>query len=373
MLKNFWYAVEFADRVTRRPGRVVCLGQEFVLYRTASGAPVCLSNLCVHRGAALSMGTVSGDVIACPYHGWQYDPQGACVNIPANGPGRTIPRKARVDSYPTIERYGLVWAFLGDLPEDERPPIPVIPEFDDPTFRHVRYEMEIDANYERAFENVVDAAHTPFVHGTAFGNPDKPEIPDFRIRQTDWSAEADFELSTPPPKGTWGLLWKRRPTPEYLSVTNAWYLPNIVKLHVRLPIGDLLLYDFNIPLSEDRTLIKILGFRNFFTGAWADGNTRKRIEKILLQDRPVVESQRPELLPYDLSEELHVRSDGLQVAYRRRRLELVKRGWWVGGDDIITGETPRRSATIIASPARRENPELAGAWVHKARTGGTAQ
>ncbi|MBF6135588.1 aromatic ring-hydroxylating dioxygenase subunit alpha [Nocardia otitidiscaviarum] len=373
MLKNFWYALEFADRIGRQPRKVTCLGQDFVLFRTRSGTVTCLSDLCVHRGGALSMGTVTDDCIACPYHGWQYNSEGVCVKIPANAEERKIPRKARIDAYPTVERYGMVWAFLGDLPEAERPPIPVIPEHDDPEFRVVQFEMEIDANYERALENVVDAAHTPFVHGTSFGNPDKPEIPDFRIRQTDWSAEADIQLSPPLPTGLWGLLARRRPRPESVTVTNAWYLPNIVKLHIRLPIGDMLLYDFNIPLSQERTLVKILGYRNFFTGAWADGNARKRIEKILLQDRPVVESQRPELLPFDLSDELHVRSDGLQVAYRRRRLELRKQGWWVGDDDIITGDSPRRTATVIASPARRDNPELASAWVHKARTGGNPE
>ncbi|MFI6043816.1 Rieske 2Fe-2S domain-containing protein [Nocardia sp. NPDC051321] len=370
MLKNFWYALEFADRVGREPAKVTCLGQDFVLYRTAAGAPVCLSDLCVHRGGALSMGTVVGDCIACPYHGWQYDADGACVRIPANPAERLIPRKARVDAYPTVERYGMVWAFLGDLPEPQRPPIPVIPEHDDPVFRMVQFEMEVAANYERTFENVVDAAHTPFVHGTAFGNPDKPEIPEFEVRKDDWSATADIKLSPPPPKGLWGLLAKRKPyRHEYVTVTNAWYLPNIVKLHVRLPIGDLLLYDFNIPLSQDRTLIKILGYRNFFTGAWADANARKRIGKILLQDQPVVENQRPELLPFDLADELHTRSDALQIAYRRRRAQLIKDGWWLGDDDIITGDGPRRTATVIASPARTDNPELASAWVHKARAG----
>ena len=370
MLKNFWYALEFAEKVTRKPIRVTCLGQDFVLYRGESGAPVCLSDLCVHRGGSLAMGSLVGDRIACPYHGWQYNPDGACVKIPANAEERGIPRKARVDSYPAVERYGMVWAFLGDLPEDERPPIPVIPEHDDPTFRAVHFEMELNANYERTFENVVDASHTPFVHGTSFGNPDKPEIPPFEIRSDDWSAEADIFLSPPPPKGLWGLLAKRKPRPEYVTVTNGWYLPNVVKLHVRLPIGDMLLYDFNIPITQDRTMVKIIGYRNFFTGGWADENARKRIEKILVQDRPVVEAQRPELLPFDLADELHVRSDALQVAYRRRRAQLIAQGWWVGGDDIIATEGPRRNATVIASPTRRDHPELASAWVHKARNGG---
>ncbi|GAA2211630.1 aromatic ring-hydroxylating dioxygenase subunit alpha [Nonomuraea monospora] len=367
MLKNFWYALEFGHAVERRPRKVRCLGQDFVLWRRRDGQVAVLSDLCVHRGGALSMGTLAGeDRIACPYHGWEYEPDGTCVKIPANPPGRGIPKKARVDAYPSVERYGLVWAFLGDLPEERRPPMPHFPEHDDPAFRAVYWETTVEANYERTMENVVDAAHTPFVHGTAFGNPDRPEIPDFEVTQDEWQAEADILLSPPPPKGLWGLL-RSGVRPEHVVVTNGWYLPNIVKLHVRLPFGDLILYDHNIPLTQGRTQVKIVGYRNFFTGRWADGNALKRIGRIFEQDRPVVESQRPELLPFDLSAELHIRSDALQVAYRRRREQLIKDGWWVGGDDVVTGDVPRRQATVIPSPARRENPELARAWVHKTR------
>ncbi|MEU8804385.1 aromatic ring-hydroxylating dioxygenase subunit alpha [Spirillospora sp. NPDC048819] len=371
MLKNFWYAVEFADAVTRAPKRVTCLGQDFVIYRKRDGGVVCLSDLCAHRGAALSRGKVVDDQIACPYHGWRYEPGGACTLIPANPEGRGIPKKARVDSYPVREEYGLIWAFLGDLPEDERPPIPHFPEHDDPKFARVDVNMIIEANYERTFENVVDAAHTPFVHGTRFGNPDKPQIPDYEITQDDWSAVADIMLSPPPARGLWKRLYKKE-GPSELVVTNGWYLPNIVKLHVRLPFGDMILYDHNIPLSRDRTLVKIVGYRNFFTGRWADRDARRRIESILLQDKPVVESQRPELLPYDLPAELHLRSDALQVAYRRRRQQLMADGWWIGDEDMMSDPGPRKSAVVIASPARRENPELARAWMHKARGGETS-
>ncbi|MFC5819327.1 aromatic ring-hydroxylating dioxygenase subunit alpha [Nonomuraea harbinensis] len=365
MLKNFWYAIEFSHVVEHRPRKVTCLGQDFVIWRRRDGSVACLSDLCVHRGGALSLGTLVEDRVACPYHGWEYEPDGTCVKIPANPPGRGIPKKARVDAYPIVEKYGLVWAYLGDLPEDKRPPIPHMAEHDDPAFRAVYWQTVVEANYERAMENVVDAAHTPFVHGTAFGNPDKPEIPDYEVTQGEWHAEADILLNPPAPKGLWGMLSPKRLDP--VVVTNGWYLPNVVKLHIRLPFGDLIMYDHNIPISQGRTMVKLVGYRNFFTGKWADRNAVKRIQRIFEQDRVVVESQRPELLPFDLAAELHLRSDALQIAYRRRRQELIDDGWWLGGDDIVMGDVPRREATVIPSPARRDNPELARAWVHKTR------
>jgi phenylpropionate dioxygenase-like ring-hydroxylating dioxygenase large terminal subunit len=375
MLKNFWYAVEFSNRVTTKPARVTVLGQHLALYRTPKGRPVALSDLCVHRGAALSGGTVKGDCIVCPYHGWEYEPDGQCTKIPANLPGRAIPRKARVDSYPVKEKYGFVWVFLGDLPEEERPPMPVWPEFDElkengGRFRVVQGEFLWKANYERILENGCDIAHAPFVHAGAFGNPERPEVEEYELDQPDeWSAFATVNLHPPAPRGLWSLF-KRDKTKlanrPPVKTSAGWMLPNMIKLHVRLPIGELIIYDTNIPIDETTTLVKWVALRSFFTGKWADKNAIERTMKIFYQDAEVVDKVRPELLPFDLGAELHIRSDLIAVAYRRRRQELAEKGWMLTDDDKIMGDVPRREATVIASPARRENPELARAWVHKA-------
>lgn len=363
MLKNFWHVLALSSEVERKPTKAVCLGQPFVLYRTRSGDPVVLSDLCVHRGAELSRGKVEGDCVVCPYHGWRYQQDGACDRIPANLEGRTIPRKARVDSYPVVERYGFVWAFLGDLPEEERPPIPDWPEFEDPSFRPVYGEFRWNANYERVLENGIDVAHTPFVHGGSFGNPDKPQIEEFAVQEHAWGAEIEVTMEPQQSKGLWSRLY--RADKPAITTRNAWWLPNLIRLEVNLPLGKMVLYDANIPFSETETLTKWVMLRNFFTGRWADGDARRRTMRIFRQDQVVVENQRPELLPYDLSEELHVRSDAHQVAYRRRRRELLEAGWGIENDQIPS-DAPSTTATVIPSPARREVPELARAWVHRA-------
>jgi phenylpropionate dioxygenase-like ring-hydroxylating dioxygenase large terminal subunit len=78
-----------------------------------------MSDLCVHRGTALSLGWVSGANLVCPYHGWQYAADGRCVAIPQLAdPGR-VPAKARVPAFAAQERYGLIWVVGGAA--DERP------------------------------------------------------------------------------------------------------------------------------------------------------------------------------------------------------------------------------------------------------------
>ena len=87
---------------------------------------------------------------------------------------------------------------------------------------------------------------------------------------------------------------------------------------------------------------------------------------MLYQDEAVVDTVRPELLPFDLSDELHVKSDYNQVLYRRRRQELIEMGWSVEGNTIVgEGTSARVEARVIPSPARKEVPELASAWNFK--------
>ena len=366
MLKNFWWPLEFAHVVKDKPIRVTALEQEFVLYRTPDGSAHVLSDLCVHRGGALSDGWMSGNCIVCPYHGWEYQADGACSKIPANQPGVAVPKKARVDAYPTVEKYGYIWAFLGDLPEAERPPLPDLSYFDDPQFKVVRGTFEWPVYYERALENSLDAAHAPFVHGGAFGNRDEPEIPDYEVTNYPYGGEMVVTLK---PKrknipGLWKRLYKQEAEPKGVRTRAAFWMPCMTLLEVELPMGLMILFNFHLPVDEFKTITKWTQLRTFFKGNWADGDAIKRVFKIFNQDYPIVLSQRPELLPYDIGAELSVKSDGIQIAYRRMRQKYIDMGWQI---DIhrIKKEFGRQHAVVIPSPARREVPELAQAWVLK--------
>ncbi len=363
MLKNFWYALAFSTEVAAKPLRVTALGQEFVIYRTAAGEPVVMSDLCVHRGGALSDGWTKGDCIVCPYHGWEYEPGGACARIPSYPMGTPIPRKARVDAYPTEERYGFIWAFLGDLPEAERPPIPPLPEFDDPQYRAVYGNFQWNVHYTRAVENGMDIAHTPFVHAGSFGNPDKPEIESYEVEGVEWGGLATVTLEPPPPTGIWGMLYKNKER-RGVRTSAGFYMPNVTRLEVHLPIGNMVILTCHLPVDEHTTISKWLMLRTFFTQPFFDGDSRKRAVAIFKEDQPTVEAQRPELLPYDLSAELHVRSDALQISFRRIRNECLDKGWGID-THLIQTEFSNKKAVVIPSPARREIPELAQAWVMK--------
>lgn len=387
MFKNFWYAIQHGSSVTREPSQLRIMGQDLVLWRNDLGQPVVQSDICVHRGGSLAGGTVQRganghDCVTCPYHGWQFDDSGACVRIPAASPSTKIPRKARTDTYPAIERYGFVWAFLGDLPEAQRPPLPELPGLDPVAearaegYRMVQGEFVWNANIERVIENGADIAHAPFVHAGSFGNPDSPEVPDHEIVE-DWSADGEFlrsifaevDLDPPPAAGLWKYIRKSSERPPVHTKVGILF-PATSMLQVSLPLGRIRIWTAHVPIDENTTASRWIAARNFFVKPWqvallrADADTYRRTMKIFFEDQATVEAQRPELVPFDLSDELNVRSDAISLAFRRWRASAYDRGWGIEPHQILTNDD-RRTATVIPSPARRGDPDLANAWVLK--------
>ena len=124
MYINFWYAAEQSENVTDKPVGVRMLGQDFVLFRDTAGTVHCLSNVCTHRGASLAGGTIEGDCVGCPYHGWLFDQTGACVDQPSEPAGSRFKEKVRLQAYPVQEVPGLVFVYMGPQP------VPLLPMWD---------------------------------------------------------------------------------------------------------------------------------------------------------------------------------------------------------------------------------------------------
>jgi phenylpropionate dioxygenase-like ring-hydroxylating dioxygenase large terminal subunit len=337
MLRNFWYPLAFSADLRRAPRRVTALGQQLVVWRTRTGRVGVLSDLCVHRGGALSDGKVDGEEVTCPYHGWAYRTDGSCARIPAQ-PQRTIPAKARVDAYPVQERYGIVWGFLGDLPEDQRPPLPEWPELEEPGWRRIQGEFRWNAHVDRVVEGGLDFSHGPFVHEGTFGKGLDPAIVDYEVEATPWSGRATDAQGT-----------------------LSWHLPSLTRTELIFGVRHNLIFQAHLPVDAEHTLTHYVILRNFARTPLLDEPFRFGNLRVFREDRRVVDALRPELLPFDLSDELHIRSDALQVSYRRRRRELIASGWPTAGDPASTGP-----AEVIGSPARRD-PALARRWVHRAR------
>src|SRR5690606_33142601 len=106
--------------------------RDLVLYRGDDGAAHLVDAHCPHLGAHLAVGgRVEGDCLRCPFHGWLFDGDGACVEIPYRE-GERIPAKARARAYPVVERNGFVWAWHHARQEPPFYEVPTVAELDDP-------------------------------------------------------------------------------------------------------------------------------------------------------------------------------------------------------------------------------------------------
>jgi phenylpropionate dioxygenase-like ring-hydroxylating dioxygenase large terminal subunit len=361
LFKNFWYVLAESSSVGTSPLRVHALVQDFVLFRRASdNKVVALSDICIHRMSSLALGKVVGDTIQCPYHGWTYGGDGACTFIPANKPGTPVPRRARVDSYPVEERYGWVWVFLGDLPEEERPPIPDFPEFGQAGFRAVRGEFTWQADYTRVLENTVDVAHTPFVHASSFGNTEDPVMPDYKVITKEHSVEATVVLKAPKPKGLSKLVMGEGSTNE---VSLAIYMPCLNRLDSSFSNGwRIVLLLSHLPVDERTTLTRFIQLRTFFPYPFADGFARRFTGQILKEDQPMVESQNPHVVPPEPGADLSTKSDILSIAYRKLLNKYVDLGWRMDALEVRRAYQEEERVLLIPSPERR-SPDSKGTWV----------
>ena len=175
-LRRFWQPVYVAERLKAGQAMPIrIMGEDFTLYRGASGAPYVVDFRCAHRGTQLSIGWVEGECIRCFYHGWKYDGAGQCVEQPAEG--ESFAAKVKIRSYPAREYLGLVFAFFG---EGEAAPFRRHPQLEAEGVLDVS-SYSRQCNYFNALENGVDQAHVPFTHAksnfTKFGlNWDIPKI-----------------------------------------------------------------------------------------------------------------------------------------------------------------------------------------------------
>ncbi len=353
MIINQWYVAEDVANITDKPKRVKLLGFDYVLFRGLDGVINCLSDVCIHRGASLGEGQVLNGCVECPYHGWQFNAGGNVVKIPSLPADTKIPSRARVDCYPVKEKYGWIWVFLGDLPEEERPPLPDFPEYDDTAnWRTVRGEFQWKADYARVVENGLDFAHAPFVH-PSFGDRSNAVIHDFELEQDEWSARAKVTYIPPLPKGIWSLVRKEK-TP--VEARPSYHVSGAtMRLDVWLtPTWQMVIFDVNTPIDENTTLTRWIMARSFFRQKMFDGDSVKRTVKIFDQDAVIVEKICPQTVPTDLRDELTVKSDGLMNAFRFKRRELIDRGWQLDVE-LLRKEVNGRRAVVIPSPGRRED------------------
>ena len=358
MYINFWYPAEWSKDLNDEPVKVRMLGQNFVLFRDSDGVAHCLSDTCIHRGGSLAGGKIVDDCVQCPYHGWRFDGDGACRAMPSLGPDAIIPKRARVDSYPTEERYGIVFAFLGDLPEEERPPIMDIPEYGQPGWHTQMTGGDYtDGDYRRQLDNSLDPAHNEFVHPTHgfSGARDDYRVPELKVENTEWGSGFITTYFAPPLKDKKMEAATGRTENAVIEAGTFHHGPCTLctKIH---PTADKFMHQngFKVPVDEGRVRSFLVQTRNFLTDAEDDQRFHERNIVVGGQDKVILADLNPVFTPETNAHEFLLPADQAVVRYRERLAEWQALGWRI--DVAAVARDAPRKAFAIPSPARRKQP-----------------
>jgi len=313
-LRACWHPVSYARDVADRPRATELLGVPLAVWRDASGAVHAFHDLCVHRGTALSLGAVEGDEIVCAYHGWRYRGDGACTAIPQLAEPRRVPARARAEAYRCLERYGLIWVAL----DEPRWPLPEVPDMEAPGWRTVLcgpFDWRCEAS--RQIENFTDLGHFPWVHPGLLGDPSRPVVDPPAVRTEGHVLHYEFLRPQAPNTAEYPVFPELDAGPQTRRTRYELHLPYTIVVWMDWGGAERLVYLFaSQPAAENRCIGYCLIARNYNPDQ-PDRYFQEFEDVIFGQDQRVVESQRPEQVPFDLAAELHLKFDSVAIAYRR--------------------------------------------------------
>lgn len=313
MLANAWHPVAYSSDVADAPVGCMLLATPLVVWRDSKGVAHATSDICIHRGTALSTGCVKGDEIMCPYHGWQFDSSGTCTRIPQLEDPTRIPPKAAIPAYDTMERYGLIWVAFHKPDHD----LPEIGEFTDPNWTWVTCgPYEWNAHASRQLENFTDFGHFPWVHPGLLGDPNRPVVPSYEVSTNGHIVSYDIVRPEATNTEDFPVFANSDTTAPMRRSRYEIHLPFTLLLRLGWGGREGMVYFFvSQPIDEQHSRGFLLIGRNYNLDQ--DPRVLQDFEDVIFnQDKSIVESQRPKKVPYEPTAELHMKFDAVALAWR---------------------------------------------------------
>lgn len=324
-LRDHWYVVaESADLVAAgieaeaRPLGVTLLGADYVVWRGPDGVLAAGPDRCPHRESPLSIGTVEGGCLVCPYHGWTFGAGGQCVLVPSSGPGRPVPPKAHLPTVHVEERYGLIWL----CPGEPHGTIPEMAADDDPSYRRINSGVQRwSSSVTRLTDNFMDISHFSWVHRGTFGIAANADVPSLTLEPLDsgyYGYQYEVEVSNvqgASQSGQTGDVVHRR-------MSTGFHLPFTVRSTIHYETGlDHLILLCSTPIDD---------VTSYFTFViWRNDDFAVPAEEAIAFDRAIGEEDRvmleriPGVLPLDQQATVSVQSDKPSVEWRRQLVAML--------------------------------------------------
>jgi len=309
-LRHFWYPVALSTDVGSEPFACELLEEPIVLYRT-NDAMTAARDVCPHRGTRLSGGWLEENCLVCPYHGLRYDGDGRCVAIPAAGLGSRIPGNIRLRTFQVAERYGLVWVSL------ESDPIVPMPDWSALEREDLQSiclpPAEWNASAGRHAENFNDVAHLSWIHASTFGNRGDPVIKPYEVEQRRTGLDRTFVYN----QVDRDTFETGRQVITPMTYAYRFTYPFSSALTISASDGrELHIFDAVCPAAPTRSKIFIRLAKNYEPEKSMDALVAFQ-EAVNEEDRRVVESQTPKMLPLDPRLECHIIADAWSLRFRK--------------------------------------------------------
>lgn len=165
VIRRYWLPACLTEEIPKPdcpPIRVKLLGEELVAFRNSDGKIGLLEEYCPHRLASMFLGRNEENGLRCVYHGWKFDTDGNCTDMPNEPAESRFKEKVSMKSYPTLELGGVVWTYLG--PKEKMPEPPGMEWLRAPAaHRNVSVTHQY-CNYLQAIEGGIDTVHSSFLH-----------------------------------------------------------------------------------------------------------------------------------------------------------------------------------------------------------------
>ena len=199
MLRRFWMPAIISHELPEpdcAPLRVKLLGEELVAWRNTDGSVGVMQNACPHRGASMFFGRNEENGLRCVYHGWKFDVEGTCTDMPNEPAESNFKHKIKATAYPAEEHGGVIWLYMGPL--DKKPVLPR-PEWSlVPANQRIVSHYIQENNWVQGIEGGIDSSHVSFLHSTVASHRGDltgsmmgglaaiDKAPEFRVATTDF-------------------------------------------------------------------------------------------------------------------------------------------------------------------------------------------
>ena len=245
LLRHYWYPIAFTKDLDAFPTKKVrLLGEDFALYKMPSGDYGIVQEACPHRRASMVHGMVDDCGIRCGYHGWQFDPDGNCIDQPAEPDKSTFKDRIKAQAGKAEAMGGMVWVYIG--PD----PAPMLPRFDVFVMDGIKDvgHSVLPCNWLQIMENSVDPHHVEWLHGAYFdfiGNAQGFEAPKAFQKK---HVKVGFDVME------WGIL-KRRVLEGQTEENDDWAVghPLVFPYFMRVGGGGIDQMQIRVPIDDTTT------------------------------------------------------------------------------------------------------------------------